>query len=141
MRDVLKRFWRTKDGIQSHPVRVDALVVEDQREEAEMLCTLLRHQGAIAIAVPTIATALEQLGGPVPFQLAFVDLNLPDGSGVEVVRLVRERRRLCHVVVVSGSIEKIPLVVGYGYVGILGKPYTVNSIGEILWKHRLPCSY
>jgi CheY-like chemotaxis protein len=140
IRDLIRRYWHSQPRVESHPVRVDALVVEDQKDEAEMLKTLLWHQGAVTVVAASIASALEHLAGPVPFQIAFVDLSLPNGSGIEVVRLIRDRRRWCHVVVVSGAIEKIPLVISYGYIGVLGKPYTVNSIGEILWKHRLPCS-
>jgi CheY-like chemotaxis protein len=138
--DSIKRFWRGQPPMH-HPVRVEALVVEDKGDEADLLSGLLRHQGANVTIAASVAGALEVLDGPVSFELAFVDLGLPNGSGVEVVRLIRERRRYCHVIAMSGAIEKIPLVVGYGYVGLLGKPYTVNSIGEILWKHRLPSRY
>jgi CheY-like chemotaxis protein len=117
------------------------LVVEDQAEEASLLSGLLRHQGAVVSVAPSIAGAIEALNGPVSFELAFVDLNLPNGSGIEVIRLIKERRRYCHVIVVSGTIEKIPLALGYGYIGVLSKPYTVNSVGEILWLHRLPRRY
>ena len=141
MRDVLKRFWRSREGIEAHPVRVDALVVEDVQEESDLLAGLLRQQGVIVGRAMTIAGALELLSGPIPYQLAFVDLGLPDGSGIEVVRRIRDSRRMCHVIVVSGSIEKIPLAASYGYIGVLEKPYTINAIGEILWKHRLPCAY
>lgn len=141
MRDVLKRFWRSKDGIEQHPVRVEALIVEDHDDEADLLGGLLRQQGAVVTRAANIAGALECLGSRTMFQLAFVDLNLPDGSGIEVVRRVKDTRRMCHVIIVSGAIEKLPLVLSYGYIGLLGKPYTINSIGEILWKHRLPCAY
>jgi len=141
MKDVLKRFWRSREGVVAHPVRVEALIVEDKKDEADILKTLLVQQGAVVTLAYSIAEALECLKTINMFQLVFVDLGLPDGSGIEVVRLVKERRRMSHVIVVSGAIEKIPLVVSYGYIGILGKPYTVNSVGEILWKHRLPCAY
>jgi len=139
----IKKFWRSapKNGTRAHPVRVEALIVEDQRDESDLLSGLLRQQNVIVTTAVSISAALEALSRPVFYQLAFVDLTLPNGSGIEVVRRVKESRRMCHVIVVSGAIEKIPLVVGYGYVGILGKPYTVNSVGEILWKHRLPCAF
>lgn len=140
IRDIINRFWRAPAKDISHPVRVEALIVEDHDDEADLLAGLLRQQNAIVTRTRNISGALECLGTSTGYQLAFVDLSLPDGSGIEIVRRIRERRRHCHVVVVSGSIEKIPLVIGYGYVGILGKPYTVSAISEILWKHRLPCN-
>ncbi len=131
----------TKSIIESHPVRCTALVVEDKSDEAELLIGLLKNQGVITTHVINIAGAIQCLNQPTIYQLAFVDLGLPDGSGIEVLRKVKETRRMTHVIVVSGAIEKIPLALSYGYIGVLGKPYTVNSVGEILWKHRLPCSY
>lgn len=127
--------------VETLPVRTEALVVEDQQEEADLLCTLLRQHQVITYHSKLITGALELLNSNKVFQLAFVDLTLPDGSGFEVIRMIKERRRSCHVIIVSGDIGKIPLALGWGYVGVLGKPYTVNSVDEILYKHRLPRAY
>ena len=138
---MVSKFWHYPKQVEKHPVRVEALVVEDHQDEMDFLVGLLRNQNVVTTTAKNIAATLQILSGPTLFQLAFVDLTLPDGSGIEIVRRIKDSRRMCHVVVTSGSIEKIPLVVGYGYIGILSKPYSVNSIGEVLWKHRLPCSY
>jgi CheY-like chemotaxis protein len=122
----------------AHPARVEVLIVEDKKDEADMLVGLLRFQEAVIHVAVNLAEALEYINGPSRYHLAFVDLNLPNGSGIEAVRRIKDSRRMTHVIVVSGAIEKIPLVVSYGYVGLLGKPYTIDSIREILWKHRLP---
>ncbi len=124
-----------------HPVRVEALIVEDQKEEADLLDSLLRVQGVVVHQANSIATALQFINSPARYQLAFVDLNLPDGSGIEIVRRLKESRRMTHVVVVSGAIERIPLVLSYGYIGLLGKPFSLDAIREILAKHRLPCAF
>ncbi len=135
-----KRFWRSapKNEPAYHPVRCEALVVEDDVEQADLLCGLLRMQGAIAVKAYNIAATLEILHSKAEFQIAFVDLSLPDGSGGEVVRLIRERRRMTHTVIVSGSPDKIALAVHYGYVGVLSKPYSISAVREVLSKHRLP---
>ncbi len=134
-----RKFWKSVDPpTDLHPVRCEALVVEDNQDEADMLCGLLRTQNVITTMAGNIAGALECLSCNTRFQLAFVDLGLPNGSGIEIVRRIKERNRMTHVVIVSGAVEQIPLALSYGYVGILGKPYSVNAIREILWKHRLP---
>ena len=122
----------------AHPVKVEALIVEDKQDEADMIVSLLRVQSALSHHAKSLAEALGYIKGPNRYHLAFVHLNLPNGSGIEVVRYIKETRRMTHVIVVSGAIEKIPLVMSYGYIGLLGKPYTIDSIREILWKHRLP---
>jgi len=124
----------------AHPVRCEALIVEDQQDESDMIKGLLGFQNVIVHQANSIATAMQYINGATRYHLAFVDLNLPDGSGIEVVRRLKESRRMTHVVIVSGQIEAIPLVMSYGYIGLLGKPYTIDSIREILWKHRLPCA-
>lgn len=127
--------------VETLPVRTEALVLEDQQEEADLLVGLLRQHQVVTYHSKSIAGALELLNTTKVFQLAFVDLTLPDGSGFEIIRLVKERRRSCHVIVVSGDIGRIPLALSWGYIGVLGKPYTVNSVDEILYKHRLPRAY
>ncbi len=137
-----KRFWRSppKNEPAYHPVRCEVLCVEDDLDQLEFLSGLIRMQGALVTKASGVAQALEALGGPVQFQLSFVDLRLADGAGSEVVRLIKERRRMTHVVLVSGSPDKIALALEYGYVGVLSKPYSVAAIREIFVKHRLPHS-
>lgn len=134
---ILKRFFGRQSEAFGHPVRASALVVEDVEDESEMICHLLRMQGVIVTSASSIAGALATVNGPDRFQLAFVDLNLKDGSGIEVVRRIRECRRMTHTIIVSGAVEKIAWAASYGYVGVIMKPYSINAIREILSKHRL----
>ncbi len=121
----------------SHPIRCESLVVEDNPDEMEFICGLLRFQNVIVTRAYSIAGALEAIGGPTRFQLAFIDLNLKDGSGIEVVRRIRGSKRGTHPVVVSGDTDKIALCLEGGYTGCLLKPYTVDSIRQVLRAHRL----
>ncbi len=133
------KFWKSKSREEpEHPIRAEILVVEDELAEADFLCGLLRFQGALVTWAGNLAGALEILNGPKRFQLAFVDIGLPNGSGTEAIRLIKERRRATHVIVVTANLDKLPLVVGYGYISILMKPYTIASIREVLRSHRLP---
>ncbi len=124
----------------SHPVRAEILVCEDDREEMEFICGLLRFQDAIVTRAYSIAEAVEAISGPIRFQLAFVDLNLKDGSGVAVVRRIKQSKRGTHPVVVSAHLDRIMLCLDEGYTGVLMKPYTIDSIRRVLRAHRLPTS-
>lgn len=138
---ILNRFWRSEpaNAAQQHPVRVRALTIEDDPEQMEFLCGLLRLQNVIVTRAGNIAGTLEILNDPSQqFELAFCDLNLPNGSGAEVVRRIKNSRRGLHVVVVSGDLTKLGTILSFGYVGLLWKPYTIQSIREILRAHRLP---
>ena len=142
LHDIARRFWRRagSNREQSHPVRVEALVVEDNEDELFFISALLKQQGVVVTQARSISGTLRALASKTLFQLAFVDLGLPNGSGLEVVRRISESRRMCHVIIVSGELEQVKSASFFGYVGILSKPYTVNSIGRILWLHRLPCA-
>lgn len=133
------RFWRshTSEAVH-HLVRAEVLAIEDSPDEMELLCGLLRLQGAVVTRATNIAGALEAIASPVQFQLAFVDLNLEHSSGVEVVRRIKQHKRGTHPVVVSGDPEKILLCLDWGYTGVLRKPYSIQSIREVLKVHRLP---
>lgn len=135
------KWWRSAPKeveAAAHPVRAECLVVEDHDDQAELLSHLLRLQGAIVSRAGSVAGALEVLNGPTRFQIAFVDLRLPGGSGVEIVRLIKERRRGTHVVVVTASPDQLILALDYGYIGVIFKPYSINVVREVLAKHRLP---
>ncbi len=124
-----------------HPVRTEALIVEDNPDEMAYLSGLLRFQKALVTQAFSIVGALEAIAKPTDYQIAFIDLNLKDGSGIEVIRRIKESKRMTHAVVVSGDWEKLPLILSYGYIALLPKPYTMDSVREILEKHRLPCAY
>lgn len=139
MANPFQRWWQsgpTEKEIH-HPVRAEILVVEDDTEQRDLICGLLRMQSAIVAWAGNLAGALTILNGPSRFQLAFVDLSLPDGQGWEIIRLVKERRRMTHVIVVTGDVHRVPMALEWGYVGVLLKPYSSNSIREIFSKHRL----
>ncbi len=136
-----KRFWRSpKNEPAYHPVRAEILAIEDDPEQAEFLCSLLRMQGAVVTRAYNIAATLEILHGPVQFQLCFIDLNLANSSSMEIVRRIKQGRRGTHCVLVSSDIDKIQQCLLWGYIGILRKPFSIASIREVLQAHRLPCS-
>lgn len=140
------RFWKSATGGYGgrgseplhHPVRAEVLAVEDSEDEMEFLCGLLRLQGAVVTRARNIAGAIDAIAGPVQFQIAFVDLNLANSSGIEIVRRIRQNKRGTHPVVVSGDVHKIQLCLDWGYVGVLKKPYGIDSIRQVLKAHRLP---
>ena len=69
-------------------------IVEDNRKTAEYLRALLDGTGGIGVT-GTYTTVAEALDGipPDPPDVALVDLNLPDGSGVDLIKALRKKAR------------------------------------------------
>lgn len=81
------------------------LYVEDSGSDAELArIELRRHDPAALLEVaPSLAEARRLLASGRAFDLALLDLRLPDGNGLELLREIRERRQPLAVVVLTGA--------------------------------------
>jgi two-component system OmpR family response regulator len=80
-----------------------ALVVEDHDPTREGMRRLLRALGHEAEGAGTLAEAMERLGS---VGCLFLDLNLSDGSGVQLLRHIRERGLPIRVAVTTASSDE-----------------------------------
>src|SRR5262252_5508266 len=71
---------------------ISVALIEDQRETREGLSLLINRAGRFECrhAYSSMESALEGLGHDVP-RVALVDIGLPGISGIEGIRLLRER--------------------------------------------------
>jgi CheY-like chemotaxis protein len=83
-------------------------IVEDEGEIASLYRTLLRRAD-ISIDVLVARSREEALSvvRGVAFDIAVVDLRLPDGSGVDVIEAIRQRSSLLPVIVISGDLHEL----------------------------------
>ena len=77
------------------------LVVEDDHGVSRAIALLLRHSGFHATVAATVAGAMEQLSCNPAWVI--LDLMLPDGCGIEVLRFIRDRGLPVKVAVTSGT--------------------------------------
>jgi DNA-binding response OmpR family regulator len=85
------------------PRRCRALVVEDDALTHATLRRVLETSGHEVEAVGTVAEAYARLGNS---RCIVLDLCLPDGSGLDVLRYVRERHLPVRVAVNTGCADK-----------------------------------
>jgi DNA-binding response OmpR family regulator len=78
------------------------LIVEDDRLSSTALRALLADRGHPVSCAFTIGQAMEQLVSFQP-QCVVLDLMLPDGSGVQVLRHIREHKLNIRVAVASAG--------------------------------------
>jgi DNA-binding response OmpR family regulator len=106
------------------------LVVEDHHDGREFLRQLLIADGHRVEVVATYDGAMRWLSGPdpPPFDVLLTDIGLPDGSGWDLVTLVRNQWPMLRVGVVTGW---EPTVLGPGRESadfILRKPFRATEL-------------
>lgn len=69
------------------------LVVDDDPGTRDTYRVALRHEGYDVALADSRAAAVACLSRPEPFHAQFLDLNLPDGTGYDVLRWMRAERR------------------------------------------------
>lgn len=110
---------RDLDGSAAAPSR-SVLLVEDNRDTARYLAALLGHRGYRVSTASGIAEAAEAASGA-PFDVMISDIELPDGSGLDLMR--RLRGKLVGVAVSGfGSESDVQLSLEAGFSAHLTKP-------------------
>lgn len=114
-----------------------ALILEDDDLIAELLETVVAglYSGVSVVLAETLGEALSQVKNN-RFDLYIADRNLPDGSGLELVRQIRELDREVPIVMVSSRSdrESVLQAAHYGIDGYMTKPLDVASLHERLGK-------
>ena len=77
------------------------LVVEDDKALSEIVCEELRERGHMAVAAESVAEGLELLKQS-EFEVALLDLMLPDGSGIDILKRIAEEGLATEAIVLTG---------------------------------------
>jgi two-component system response regulator PilR (NtrC family) len=84
----------------SHGIRV--LIVDDEPSLRQTLQILFRRQGYEVLLAPGVALGREAIAStPQPFPLILTDLVMPDGSGLDLIQLAKERSPSTEVIVMT----------------------------------------
>ena len=83
------------------------LLVDDAENNLLTLEALFQDEGFEVDTAGSCAAARERLtAAGLPYALVLLDLHLGDGSGVELVPLIRERHPATRVLIMSGSVDR-----------------------------------
>lgn len=105
------------------------LLVEDERELSQLLTEQLRRRGFVMDAVDTVGDALAAVDATA-YGLVLLDLRLPDGEGLEVLRHLRGRRLSVPVIVLTAkdAVEDRVRGLDAGADDYLIKPFAIEEL-------------
>ncbi|MDB5304462.1 MAG: domain S-box [Phycisphaerales bacterium] len=108
------------------------LLVEDHRDTAAVMSRLLRGLGHEVATADSIARSL-QVAGEHTFDLVLSDLGLPDGSGLDLMRQLRERFGLPGIAISGyGMEDDLRQTREAGFIAHLTKPVSFNQVQAVL---------
>ena len=113
------------------------LVVEDDRDTREGLQMLLREFGLDVRAASTLAEARAQLTAFDP-DVCLTDLQLPDGDGLDLIRIARAEDAMREIVVLTGhgSLDSAVEAMKAGAFDYLVKPLRPVQLEAVLGRLR-----
>ena len=107
---------------------VRVLIVEDDELSAQAHAAYVRRTAGFEVAGVARSTveALRLLRGRPEVHLVLLDMNLPDGHGLALLRTMRAEGHLCDVIAVTAArdVEVVKRAVASGVVLYLLKPFT-----------------
>jgi CheY-like chemotaxis protein len=111
------------------PARI--LIVDDDREQAEALTLAFRRQGYGVVAAHTVEQTWRCVQTEPP-QLIILDIQLPDGDGLNVCRRLTDDLETCEIPVILLSGTERPDIIrnarAAGCHYFLRKPYDPNAL-------------
>jgi DNA-binding NtrC family response regulator len=113
--------------------RIKVLLAEDERNLSQILETQLRRRGFDVVAVPDGRAAIESLKTE-EFDVALVDLVMPEVDGIGVLRQAKELDAPPEVVIVTGNgtVDTAIAAMKLGAYDYLTKPCKVNELDIVV---------
>ncbi|MCU1266483.1 MAG: Fis family transcriptional regulator [Acidobacteria bacterium] len=122
-----RRLELKKDTLKDHKQKI--LVVDDEKMIRWSLGEALRGWGYEPIEVETAAAALAAFDAEPPAAI-LLDINLPDGSGLDVLRQIRHRQPEAVAIMITANVlidETIAALRGGAY-DFIGKPINLEEL-------------
>ena len=116
---------------------VHVLIVEDDPDGNELVCTILERYGARVTSATTAAAALDALEEAADRpQILVSDIGLPDMDGMELIKLVRARKEDAGIPAVAltayASRQDATKAISAGFDAHVAKPVQPATLGSVV---------
>ena len=114
---------------------VNILIIDDDPQMRSMLSSILKEDGYSVEAVENGKKAIKTCE-KVPFDLALIDVNLPDIEGVELLPKLKQMQPKMVKIIITGSpsIDNAVKAVNEKPDGFILKPFNVPQLLEMIRK-------
>lgn len=114
---------------------VSALIVDDDRDVRRMLSSILEDEGYSVEAVDSGRNAISACE-KLPFDVALVDINLPDVKGTELLRKMKQLQPKMVKIIITGhpSIENAVKALNEKSDGFISKPFDPQDLLAMIKK-------
>lgn len=117
------------------------LIVDDERLILMSLAAALKA-GSLEIATAANGTrALEAVRSLPAFELCLVDLSLPDMTGIELIKKIKETSTQCKFIVMSGKyrdlqdlLDNCPEIAGVRPSQFIPKPFELDQVQDVVFE-------
>jgi len=109
------------------------LVVDDEIEICLLVTRYLKKMGFDASYALSISEAMAQISR-ISFDLLFIDLNLADGSGYDLINTLHESNVSSKIIIISAYDGERQKALQKGASLFMAKPFTKKAISESLEK-------
>jgi CheY-like chemotaxis protein len=106
------------------------LVVDDDQESRNLLCEVLEANGYSAYAVEDGQAAREVLSRDGEYRIVIADLHMPNESGLELLRKLRQRNSKQEIILMSSFISgaERETAKALGAHALLDKPFQLSEL-------------
>ncbi len=113
------------------------LVVDDEPGLRDMLAILFRREGLDVTLAPGLKAGKDAIvHAPEPYAVVLTDLLMPDGNGMDLLRVAKERSARTEVIVMTahGGIETAIEAMRNGAYDFVTKPFATDELRALVHK-------
>lgn len=117
---------------------INVLVVDDVQVMRSLLISSLRMLNIDRVQEAHDAQSAMQIFSKGKIDIVFLDINMPDINGLELIKQLRSLNPSVFVIMVSGesSLDNVKQSIALGAKGFIVKPYTSGRIKAMIDKYK-----